>query len=63
MDMNHSVVILGWGKDPKTGVGYWIVRNSWGADWGENGHARVARNRNNKNSCFVANESWTVNAQ
>jgi hypothetical protein len=30
MDMNHSVVIVGWGKDAKTGTKYWIVRNSYG---------------------------------
>jgi hypothetical protein len=58
---NHFVVAVGYATE--NGQDYWIVRNSWGADWGENGHVRVARNRNNKNSCFVANESWTVNAQ
>ena len=30
MDMNHSVVIIGWGKDKKTNTKYWIVRNSYG---------------------------------
>jgi C1A family cysteine protease len=30
MDMNHSVVIVGWGKDKKTNTKYWIVRNSYG---------------------------------
>ena len=30
MDMNHSVVIIGWGKDEKTDTRYWIVRNSYG---------------------------------
>jgi C1A family cysteine protease len=30
MEMNHSVVIVGWGKDEKTGIPYWIVRNSYG---------------------------------
>jgi C1A family cysteine protease len=34
MNLNHSVVILGWGVDPKTGVKYWIVRNSYGRKWG-----------------------------
>ena len=43
MDMNHSVVIVGWGKDQKTGVGYWIVRNSYGDTWGMNGDFHVRR--------------------
>ena len=41
MDMNHSVVIIGWGKEEKTGTGYWIVRNSWGAEWGEGGYLKI----------------------
>ena len=43
MDMNHSVVILGWGKEEKTGTGYWIVRNSYGPNWGMNGDFLVRR--------------------
>lgn len=34
MDMNHSVVIVGWGVDKKTDTKYWIVRNSYGPKWG-----------------------------
>lgn len=33
---NHAVNIVGWGK------GFWIVRNSWGTRWGENGWMRIA---------------------
>ena len=36
-NINHAVNIIGFTKD------YWIVRNSWGKDWGESGHMRVAR--------------------
>ena len=34
MNLNHSVVISGWGVDPKTNTKYWIVRNSYGEKWG-----------------------------
>ena len=46
MDMNHSVVIIGWGKEEKTGTGYWIVRNSYGPNWGMNGDFLVKRGSN-----------------
>ena len=46
MDMNHSVVIIGWGKDPKTNTKYWIVRNSYGPQWGMEGDFLVKRGNN-----------------
>ena len=46
MDMNHSVVIIGWGKDEKTATRYWIVRNSYGPHWGMNGDFLVKRGNN-----------------
>jgi hypothetical protein len=33
-NVNHAVVIVGYGVDSKTNVPYWKVRNSWG-NWGE----------------------------
>lgn len=38
--LNHAVNIVGYMSN------YWIVRNSWGSDWGENGYIRMIRNRN-----------------
>ncbi|XP_060653871.1 procathepsin L-like [Drosophila nasuta] len=49
--INHCVVIIGYGTD-SVGGDYWLVRNSWGEDWGENGYIRMARNRNNQ--CAIA---------
>lgn len=35
---NHCVVIVGWQDNPRMRRGgYWICKNSWGADWGDNG--------------------------
>merc|ERR1711931_242510 len=40
--LNHAVQLVGYGTDPAEGD-YWIVRNSWGTRWGEDGYIRLAR--------------------
>ncbi|MBI9069514.1 MAG: DUF333 domain-containing protein [Salinivirgaceae bacterium] len=39
--INHAVGLVGWGYDDSKG-NYWIMRNSWGAGWGENGYMKIA---------------------
>jgi hypothetical protein len=46
VEMNHSVVIVGWGRDKESDTPYWIVRNSYGPNWGMNGDFMVKRGNN-----------------
>jgi C1A family cysteine protease len=42
VDADHSVAIVGWGRDMVNRLDYWIVKNTWGVGWGEQGYARIA---------------------
>ncbi|KAG5681189.1 hypothetical protein PVAND_010646 [Polypedilum vanderplanki] len=51
-EVNHAVILVGYGTDQKTGTKYWILRNSWGPHWGEEGYFRIERG---VNACEIAN--------
>ncbi|KAF6162437.1 hypothetical protein GIB67_017325 [Kingdonia uniflora] len=49
MDVNHAVLAVGYGVED--GIPYWLIKNSWGVDWGDNGYFKMEMG---KNMCGVA---------
>ncbi|XP_030532066.1 cysteine proteinase COT44-like isoform X1 [Rhodamnia argentea] len=55
--LDHGVIAVGYGR--QHGVEYWLVRNSWGAEWGESGYIKMERNLANNyyGKCGIAMEA------
>jgi len=50
-DIDHAVVLVGYGNDASSGKDYWLVRNSWSPAWGEKGYIKIARTSNEQGRC------------
>ena len=55
-NLDHAVTAVGYGAD-SAGNEYYIVRNSWGPSWGEEGYIRIAAGQNGDGVCGILLDS------
>ena len=55
-NLDHAVTAVGYGADDQ-GNEYYIVRNSWGPSWGEEGYIRMAAGQNGAGTCGILLDS------
>mgnify|MGYP001409031745 CR=1 FL=1 len=53
--LDHGVLVVGYGYDREFDMKYWIIKNSWGNQWGENGYIRIQRDiEDDRGLCGIA---------
>ncbi|ELV13407.1 Cathepsin L1 [Tupaia chinensis] len=54
VELDHAVLVVGYGvmEEASTNNKFWLVKNSWGKNWGMDGYIMMAKDRNN--NCGIA---------
>ena len=59
-NLDHAVLVVGFGNDAATGLDYWLVKNSWNTTWGDQGYIKLAAQAEGQGICGVQHEPLTV---
>ena len=44
VNLDHGVLIVGYGHDDTVHKDFWTIKNSWGPSWGDHGYIHIVRN-------------------
>jgi len=53
--VDHCMLVVGYGTDATSNTDFWILKNTWGVNWGARGYIYMARNKNNM--CGIADDA------
>ena len=53
-NLDHAVLVIGYGTE--NGLDYWLVKNSWGTSWGDEGYVKITKSNSNNDPgvCGIA---------
>ena len=53
--LDHGVLLVGYGYDVDSGLDYWKIKNSWSSEWGEDGYMRLLKGSvSSEGQCGIA---------
>ncbi len=53
LKLDHAVTAIGYGYDKESGLNYYLVKNSWGSDWGNNGFIKLWNKGDGEGTCGI----------
>jgi len=62
--LDHAVTAVGFGTDVASGLDCFLVRNSWGSSWGDQGYIKIGQSGSGgaPGYCGINKAVYTVNA-
>jgi len=59
--LDHATLVVGYGTDSTTNQDFWIMKNSWGSSWGDQGYMRLVQSGDGPGQCGIQNDAtWAT---